>query len=239
MARRPQVDLRSGHSRTEPAPIDNVLKEPCSSEVIVVYPDPQLTKILNDMKEVGKFGLSKFPNIEDLVRRGFPDVPSCVILPASIPREGSAMHSLGMIKELGWKLPVLILLTDWTLRTVGELYRAGAYDVIEAQVRRADLELSINRALEAAKISHESVIAAQKARDCVRTLKKTEESIVRLVIAGLQNKEIASRLNLALVTVKVYRGNAMKRLGAGNPAELVKTAVLGGMEVGTESREGL
>ena len=57
----------------------------------------------------------------------------------------------------------------------------------------------------------------------------SEREIVRLVVAGLLNKEIADQLDLALITVKVHRGRAMHKLAAGNPAEMVHIAQLGGL----------
>ena len=61
------------------------------------------------------------------------------------------------------------------------------------------------------------------------TLTPREREIVALVVEGLLNKEIADRLDLALVTVKVHRGSAMRKLGAGNPAELAHLAIKAGI----------
>ena len=52
---------------------------------------------------------------------------------------------------------------------------------------------------------------------------------MRLVVSGMLNKEIADQLDIALVTVKVHRGRAMRKLGAGNPAELARIAALAGI----------
>jgi len=49
-----------------------------------------------------------------------------------------------------------------------------------------------------------------------------EWEVINLVISGLLNKEIAERLDLALVTVKVHRGSAMRKLGARTAAELAR-----------------
>ena len=62
-------------------------------------------------------------------------------------------------------------------------------------------------------------------------MNRREKDIVRLITRGLINKEIADELKLALITVKVYRGQAMKKPGTGNPAEMVKVALLGGLEI--------
>jgi L-2-hydroxycarboxylate dehydrogenase (NAD+) len=61
------------------------------------------------------------------------------------------------------------------------------------------------------------------------TLTPREREIVRCVMAGLLNKEIAAQLDLAVITVKVHRGRAMRKLGAGNSAELVHLATQAGL----------
>jgi DNA-binding CsgD family transcriptional regulator len=52
-----------------------------------------------------------------------------------------------------------------------------------------------------------------------------EREIINLIIAGMLNKQIAAQLDLALVTVKLHRGNAMRKMGARSAAELARLAL--------------
>lgn len=61
------------------------------------------------------------------------------------------------------------------------------------------------------------------------TLTDRERDIVKLMLHGMLNKEIAERLDIALVTVKVHRARAMKKLGVQNPTQLGKIACLAGV----------
>ena len=70
---------------------------------------------------------------------------------------------------------------------------------------------------------------AAAARLKLAALTHREREIVRMVVEGLLNKEIADALDLALITVKVHRGRAMHKLGAGNSAELAHLAALVGI----------
>ena len=82
-------------------------------------------------------------------------------------------------------------------------------------------------ALQRSKSNRQGKFAAAAARMRIASLTPREREIVRLVVAGLLNKEIADQLDLALITVKVHRGRAMHKLAAGNPAEMVHIAQLG------------
>ena len=64
------------------------------------------------------------------------------------------------------------------------------------------------------------------------SLTPRERDIITLVVRGLLNKEIADQLSLALVTIKVHRGRAMRKMGAGNAAELAHLAASAGIVEG-------
>ena len=84
-------------------------------------------------------------------------------------------------------------------------------------------------ALHRARTNLRDGLQAADARAKAASLTAREREIVRLVVSGLLNKEIADQLALSLVTVKVHRGRAMRKLGAGNPAELARLAALAGI----------
>jgi FixJ family two-component response regulator len=76
-----------------------------------------------------------------------------------------------------------------------------------------------------------SARAAQEAlRHRIATLSPREAEVMRLVIAGLLNKQIADRLGVGEKTVKVHRGRVMEKLGAKSVAELVRLCATAGIE---------
>ncbi len=68
------------------------------------------------------------------------------------------------------------------------------------------------------------------------TLTEREQRIIHLVLAGMLNKQIAEQLNLALVTVKVHRGSAMRKLGARTAGELARIAKEAGITSSLENQ---
>jgi FixJ family two-component response regulator len=107
--------------------------------------------------------------------------------------------------------------------------RDGADDYLTKPFNPADLMVAIARTFERARSTQREADHATAARARCATLTPREREVVLLVVKGMLNKEIAAKLGLALVTVKVHRGNAMRKLTAGNPAELTRIVTLAGM----------
>ena len=170
-------------------------------------------------------------DMKEIFSAGFPKTPSCLLLGHRLSDGSEPIEVLRKFRKEKWQIPVVYVASEWNLRSVVEIMRAGATDFLTTPVDRVELNHSLTFALKLAKKTHTTSMIASSARDRVASLNKRERQIVRLVIGGLLNKEIADELELAVITVKVYRAKAMKKLGAGNPADMVKTSVLGGLGI--------
>jgi len=115
------------------------------------------------------------------------------------------------------------------VQSVVDAMRAGADGFLTKPFDPAELINEVAHALQRARARHQGSSLVADARARAETLTPREREIVRLVVAGNLNKEIAHQLHLALVTVKVHRARAMRKMGAGNPAELAHIAALAGM----------
>jgi len=166
---------------------------------------------------------------EGLFRDGLPSVPSCLLLDNQL---GEGMTGVQVHEELlrrGWFIPTVFLTAHWNVQLVVNAMRAGADGFLTKPFDPAELVDAVALALQRSRTKQQGEFAAAEARVRVASLTPREREIVRLVVTGLLNKEIADQLDLALITVKVHRGRAMHKLGAGNPAELVHIAELAGL----------
>jgi len=102
--------------------------------------------------------------------------------------------------------------------------KAGAVDFLTKPFRDQDML----DAVAAAMARDEAARAAQGGADEVRgkfdTLSEREKQVMALVAAGLMNKQVAFELGLSEITIKIHRGNAMRKMGAGSLADLVRMA---------------
>ena len=126
-------------------------------------------------------------------------------------------------------MPTVFLTADGDAHTVVQAMRHGADDYLTKPFDPDELLAAIKRACERGRQAHVLDGETAMLRQRAATLTSRERTIVSMVVKGMLNKEIAGQLNLALVTVKVHRGRAMRKLGAQNAAELARIAMCVGL----------
>jgi FixJ family two-component response regulator len=89
---------------------------------------------------------------------------------------------------------------------------------------------AVIRALEHDRKRRDGEKAASNLRRLFDTLTPREHEVFALVISGLMNKNIAHRLQVSEITVKIHRGHVMRKLGARSLADLVRMAELLGIK---------
>jgi FixJ family two-component response regulator len=161
---------------------------------------------------------------------GPPLVPACLLCSHPLPDGLTGFQMLGGIRQRGWLLPTVLMAGDWNVPEVVKAMRAGADNFLTLPLDPAELLEAVGHALGEAQNRWTEASSIADAKNRVATLDKRELQVVKAVMRGLLNKEIADDLHLALITIKVYRGRAMKKLGAGNAAELARIASLAGLD---------
>lgn len=169
-----------------------------------------------------------------LLDAGPPAVPSCLILDNQLGDGATGLEIHAEIQRLGWNVATVFLTAHWNVQSIVKAIRDGADGFLTKPFDPEELVEAVDNALNRANTLRADARARAAARTRAAQLTDREREIVRLVVAGMLNKEIADELRLALVTVKVHRGRAMRKLGAGNAAELAHLAAMAGI---VENRE--
>jgi FixJ family two-component response regulator len=102
--------------------------------------------------------------------------------------------------------------------------KAGAAEFLTKPFDDQVLLDAIHAAIERDRARRRDAAGLAEVRGCYRTLTPREREVMKLVVAGRVNKQIAAELGLSLVTVKVHRGQVMHKMLARSVAELVRMA---------------
>ena len=114
--------------------------------------------------------------------------------------------------------------------------KAGAVDFLTKPVDDEALLAAVSRALERSTEIRRRRAERASAREKLDRLTPREFEVMRSIIAGLMNKQIAAELGAAEKTVKVHRGRVMEKMGVASVAELVRLAQTGGVAPSAQAR---
>ena len=197
--------------------------------VLVLDDEASILKGLDRLLTSHGYRVRLFANPEDFFDAGMPLVPACLLLDNHLGNGMNGLQVHAELQRLGWDIPTVFLTAHWDVRMVVNVMRAGADGFLIKPYDAMELMATVAQALQRARAVVRKSVTDLKTSARAASLTPREREIVCLVVKGLFNKEIADHLGLALVTVKVHRGRAMRKLGAGNPAELAKISALAGL----------
>lgn len=196
--------------------------------VLILDDDPNVRGSLGAMLTARGYGFRSYAEPDDLYQDGQPSEPACLLLDHHLGNGVDGGQVYQKMREMGWDMPTIFLTAHWNVQSVVTAIRAGLDGFLAKPFDPEELIGVVDAALQRAVDLMQERNEVLDARGRMATLTPREREIVDLVTGGLLNKEIADHLRIALVTVKVHRGRAMKKLGAGNPAELAKIVMLAG-----------
>jgi FixJ family two-component response regulator len=155
-------------------------------------------------------------------------IPSCLILDVRLRSEsGLAFQKSLAIKEP--HIPILFISGYADVEMSVKAMKAGAMDFFPKPLREQDMLDAVTSALrrDAERLAFESSIAALRGR--YESLTSREHDVLEYVTAGLLNKQIADEMNLSEITIKLHRGQVMRKMGVRSLVDLARNAQLLGV----------
>src|SRR5258708_5763574 len=189
--------------------------------VFVIDDDPSMRGALEDL--VGSVGLQvrAFASPQDFLQSKLPEVPGCLVLDVRLP----GMSGLTFQKELaklGVALPVIFITGHGDIPMSVRAMKAGAIEFLTKPFHDQELLDAIHTALERDTERRREAVLVAELQERYATLTERERQIMTFVVVGRANKQIAAELNLSEMTVKVHRGQVMRKMHAGSLPELVR-----------------
>ncbi|WP_248324718.1 MULTISPECIES: response regulator transcription factor [unclassified Caballeronia] len=174
------------------------------------------------LRSVG-LAVQTFPSAQEFLACEMQDVPSCLILDVRLKgQSGLAVQEQIAASELG--LPIVFMTAHGDIAMTVKAMKAGAQDFLAKPFRDQDMLDAVANALALDEKRRTSSRSVATLRACYESLTPRERQVMAFVVAGLMNKQIASEMDLSEITVKIHRGQAMKKMQARSLADLVRKA---------------
>ena len=193
------------------------------SVVFVVDDDVSMRQALQRLFRSVGLQSQVFGSTEEFLNTKLPDVASCLVLDVRLPG-GSGLDFQSELVKAKIQVPIIFITGHGDIPMSVKAMKAGAVEFLTKPFRDQELLDAIQVALNRDRARRQNDDAFSHLRALYELLTPREREVMALVTEGLMNKQIAGRLNVSEITVKIHRGNAMGKMGARSLAELVRMA---------------
>jgi FixJ family two-component response regulator len=196
---------------------------PSSSVVIIVDDDAGIRASLDSLFRSVGLETRLFGSPAELLGGTLPDGPGCIVLDVRLPGV-SGLDLQGQLIRQGINHPIIFMTGHGDIPMSVRAMKAGAVDFLAKPFRDQDMLDAVTAALERDAQHRAEAAAKEDIRAQYETLTAREREVMGHVTAGLMNKQVAGLIGLSEITVKIHRGNVMRKMGVKSLADLVRKA---------------
>ena len=196
--------------------------------VLIVDDDASVRRSLQRLLTSHGYAVAAFGSAEALLAATLPAVPACLVLDVRLP----GLDGLELQQALADRadtLPIVFISGHGDIPTSVRAVKAGAEDFLAKPVGEKVLIPAVAQALGRSARALQAQATREEQQRRAATLSPREREVLRLVVAGLLNKQIGERLGIAEGTVKIHRGHITTKLGIRSVADLVRVAQATGL----------
>lgn len=197
--------------------------------VYLVDDEPGMLKALARLLGAEGYGVSAFSSAEDFLANCPADAAGCLVLDVAMPGlDGMALQE--RLKGGGDLLPIVFLTGHGDIPMSVRAIKSGAVDFLTKPVADVALLAAVASAMRVTedRLAEDAALADLRAR--LARLTPRELEVMRQVITGKLNKQIAGVLGTGEQTIKVHRMRMLEKMGVVSVAELVRAAGRLGVE---------
>jgi FixJ family two-component response regulator len=191
--------------------------------VFVVDDDSSMREALTDLITSVGLLVEAFKSAREFLEHRRGDAPACLVLDVRLP----GLSGLDLQRELvrtEAPIPIIFITGHGDIPMSVRAIKEGAVEFLAKPFRDQELLDAIQHALEIDRAARQERSRVAEVRRRYESLTKREREVMRLVVSGLLNKQIAGELGSSEVTVKMHRGQVMRKMKAQSLVQLVRMA---------------
>jgi FixJ family two-component response regulator len=177
---------------------------------------------LSELIQSAGFQVACFASTHDLLDAEVLDSPGCLILDVRMPG-ASGLDLQHQLVQSGNPKSIIFLTGHGDIPMSVQAMKAGAADFLTKPVRDQTLLDAVIAAIATDAERRSEAAIVRRNVEHLETLTPREREVAYEVARGRLNKQIAFDLGISEVTVKLHRGNAMRKMGAASIGELIRT----------------
>jgi FixJ family two-component response regulator len=199
------------------------LREDSEQIVFVVDDDESMRVGLTYLFQSMNLRVEVFSTATAFLDGKLPNIASCLVLDIRLPGV-NGLEFQDVLAKSGIHIPIVFISGHGDIPMSVKAMRAGAIDFLPKPFRDQDMLDAVTRALDLDRKRRDEDKNMSQLRRLFETLTRREREVLPLVISGLMNKQMAYRLDISEITVKIHRGQVMKKMEARSLADLVRMA---------------
>jgi FixJ family two-component response regulator len=191
--------------------------------VFVIDDDPLTRGSLSSLFRSVGLSVKALASATELLENPLPAVPSCLVLDVRLPRV-SGFELQAELGRLGIEIPIIFITGHGDVPMSVKAMKDGAVDFLTKPLRDQEILDAVTGALERDRRRRSDEKSKLDRRARFESLTPRERQVMSLVTAGLMNKQVAARIGISEMTVRIHRGHVTRKMGAKSLADLVLMA---------------